>query len=221
MFSVFRPKNARKPLSPDFAIFQAEARLGGFRGPSQPINDGVRGPEGHRKQPRENIAHSLSHPPPESKLRKQGIPPKRQTRHEKLFHIPVKKQTLCHHRGIRISTCIRILHHSCSICKDCFQRRHPTAAFPAALCHRDSRQLWHDTRHGRGILPLCSGNRGVDKDCRQRRHGHHHRRRILCGESCCRRHELPPTVRLSPYGLQQGQDIGIGRPGNHLGKLCP
>ena len=41
-----------------------------------PLTMGVGGPEGHRKQPTENIAHSLSHPP-ESKLRKQGIPPKK------------------------------------------------------------------------------------------------------------------------------------------------
>ena len=42
MFPFFRPKSTWKSPFPDFAIFQNEARCGGFRGHSQPVNDVVR-----------------------------------------------------------------------------------------------------------------------------------------------------------------------------------
>ena len=42
MFSFFRPENAVNSPFPDFAIFGPKAGRGGFRGPSQPINDGGR-----------------------------------------------------------------------------------------------------------------------------------------------------------------------------------
>ena len=58
MFPVFRPKTARKSLFPDFAIFQTEARRGGFRGPSRPVNDVVREGKYSRKRTSEKIAHS-------------------------------------------------------------------------------------------------------------------------------------------------------------------
>ncbi len=43
MFPLFRPEMAQKSPFPDFAIFRDKARRGGFRSPSQPVNDGVRG----------------------------------------------------------------------------------------------------------------------------------------------------------------------------------
>ena len=58
MFLVFRADMTQNPPFPDFAIFEDEARLGDFRGPSQPVNDWVREPECIRKMPPEKIAHS-------------------------------------------------------------------------------------------------------------------------------------------------------------------
>ena len=58
MFPVFRPEMPQNPPVPDFAIFRTKAGCGGFRGPSQGVNDGVREAGGIRKRASENIAHS-------------------------------------------------------------------------------------------------------------------------------------------------------------------
>ena len=50
MFLVFRPKMAQKCLFSDFTIFRSKARLGGFRGRSQPVNDVVQQAGGFRKR---------------------------------------------------------------------------------------------------------------------------------------------------------------------------
>ena len=49
MFPVFRPEMPQNPPVPDFAIFRTKAGCGGFRGPSQGVNDGVREAGGIRK----------------------------------------------------------------------------------------------------------------------------------------------------------------------------
>ena len=62
MFPVFRPENARKSPFPDFAIFQNEARCGGFRGHSQPVNEVVREGWRHLEKDIGKIAHSPACP---------------------------------------------------------------------------------------------------------------------------------------------------------------
>ena len=62
MFLVFRPKMAQKCLFSDFTIFRSKARLGGFRGRSQPVNDVVQQAGGFRKRTLKNIAHSYVFP---------------------------------------------------------------------------------------------------------------------------------------------------------------
>ena len=69
-------KTRGNPFLPILQYFRPRQGLVASEALLSPLTMGVGGPEGHRKQPTENIAHSLSHPP-ESKLRKQGIPPKK------------------------------------------------------------------------------------------------------------------------------------------------